>query len=153
MQQYCSPADLIVSYSADRLVDLLDLATSTTAAQLEINGFITSAVASANSEVDSHVRAQYREPLPRIDPVLRSKAIDLAYFELVKRKPGKLSDTDQNIHDDAVAFLKRVAKGEVDLSVVSRREEIEVLPAVTFNPASSQRVGTLGSAQPWFEDL
>lgn len=83
---------------------------------------ITPALKNARAEIDGYLRRRYVLPdTPQeTPPTLKKYAVDIAIYQLFSRKGLALSkETEDAIlakrYDDAVAYLRLVAEGKVDI--------------------------------------
>jgi phage gp36-like protein len=75
---------------------------------------IDQALVEATSQIDAFVGGRYELPLPLVPEVLKAFAVDLALYRLALRT-GRPRDELRKRYEDAVSFLKSVAKGEAKL--------------------------------------
>lgn len=84
---------------------------------------INAALASATAEIDGYIAVRYDLPLAVTPPQLIRPCVDIALYHLV-RDAGARTDEDRARYEDAVAFLRRIAKGEAEL-VLPKSEDPE----------------------------
>lgn len=123
---YATQADMTTRFGVDELVQATDLADPSTGA---INvATLEAALADAQSEIDSYLATRYTLPLASPPAVLTRLACDMARYYLWRENP---SEAVAQRYQDAVAFLKNVAKGLAALDVVVPTDA----PATTGGPA------------------
>lgn len=109
---YCTQADLVSRFGEEELIQLTDRdrtgAINTTVLQ--------SAIADASAEVDGYLGGRYVLPLPHVPPVLSRICADLVRYYLYDDVPR---DQVRQRYEDAVAFLKSIAKGQVSLGIAT----------------------------------
>lgn len=110
---YASREDIERVYGPDELRAALNLAAD---AVLDAPAVarVGEALASAASQIDAYVAVRYGLPLPAVPDVLRGFAVDLALYRLALAN-GRPRDELRQRYDDAVAFLRALAKGEAQL--------------------------------------
>lgn len=97
---------------------------------------VEQALSSASDEIDSFLAVRY--PVPLSDPapaVIRQYAIDIALYRLASSS-DVMSEELRKRYEDAVAALRRIAKGEQALVLVSPEGEAT---EDTSPPANCQR--------------
>lgn len=106
---YATQADIVTLYGADALVvadrdgdGLPDAAAVARALEL------------ASAEIDTHLAARYRLPLPAGVPMLGQWCVDIALYRLAQTA-DVLSEEMRRRYEDALAALKRVAEGKAAL--------------------------------------
>lgn len=115
---YATDADIVDLYGPDALVvadrDGDGMAESPAVAR---------ALSSATDEIDSYLGVRYAVPLAHVPGVVRQACVDIALYRLAL-SADVLSDEHRRRYEDALAHLRRIAKGEATL----------VLPAVPGDP-------------------
>ncbi|PIQ25415.1 DUF1320 domain-containing protein [bacterium (Candidatus Blackallbacteria) CG13_big_fil_rev_8_21_14_2_50_49_14] len=107
---YATPAELIAAAPENLVANLTGTDTPDTVA-------IQRALNDAFAEIDGYLAGRYVLPLASVPPVLRRVAIDIAMYRLQNlRGFGDLEDSRKR-YEDAIAYLKMLAKGEVSLGL------------------------------------
>lgn len=75
---------------------------------------VTRALEGASDEIDSYLAVRYRLPLAQPPRILRQHAVDIALYRLAL-SADVLSEEHRRRYEDAIAALKRIAKGEAAL--------------------------------------
>lgn len=76
---------------------------------------VDAALEEASGTVDSYCRNRYTTPLQTSD-VVKARTLDIAVYLLFsRRRQVKISETVRQRYEDAIAFLKDVAAGRVQL--------------------------------------
>jgi phage gp36-like protein len=71
-------------------------------------------LADADAEIDGYLAGRYTLPLTTVPEALRRIACDVARYHLYD---DRVTEAVQKRYDDAIKFLRMVAKGEVQLGV------------------------------------
>lgn len=89
----------------------------------------TASIDAASAEADSYLRMRFALPLG--DPLpeeLVARVVDIATYRLLRRRGFNPDNPSDSLvvkgYDDAIAWLKMVAKGEVALEVVEEGTEV-----------------------------
>lgn len=77
-------------------------------------GATTRAVADADALIDGYCGARHSVPFSTVPDIVRKFSVDIAIYYLYGRRSGAPEDVRQRF-DDAVAFLKGVARGQYSL--------------------------------------
>lgn len=95
----------------ERRLPVLALVSLTGAAQGQpaYNAAIDEALTWASGRIDSYAGARYKLPLQTSEQV-EKLTVDLAAYFL-EQKQGTIRDGEQKAYDDAIAFLKDLARG------------------------------------------
>lgn len=109
---YATQADIVTLYGDAVLPVLADRDGD----GLADTAAVARALESASQEIDLYVGARYRLPLPEGVPMLAQWCVDIALYRLAQTS-DVLSDEIRRRYDDALAALKRVARGEAALSL------------------------------------
>jgi phage gp36-like protein len=104
---YAAQADMETRFGDEELIQLTDRA-NTGAIDATVLG---QALADANAEVDLYL-ARYNPPLPSVPPMLIVLACDIARYRLYDDAP---TDAVRQRYEDAVAKLRDIAAGKIDL--------------------------------------
>lgn len=120
---YASVADMIERFGETEMVELTDL---------EHTGDVVSSVAEraltdATAEIDSYLAARYRLPVTDTPRLLSVLCSDIARYRL---ETGANSEQGRQRYEDAVATLKKISRGEINLPLASP-------PAVSAEPMIS----------------
>ena len=81
-------------------------------------GAIERALADASAEIDTYLAAKYQLPLSETPAVLTRLAADIAIYRLALSADKRIKEHRVR-YDDAVALLRRIAKGEASLGLAS----------------------------------
>lgn len=95
------------------------------------------ALADATAEIDSYLAGRYTLPLPTVPAVLVRLACDMAVYRITSEYGAGLTEERRQRYEDAVAWLKRAASGDVSLGLPPHQE-----------PAPSTTVPGLVSGKP-----
>lgn len=131
---YASVADLVERFGETEIIELTDL---------EGTGAIDTAMAEqaltdASAEIDGYLAARYRLPITADTPRLLSLlCTDIARYRLQR---GVSTDQARQRYEDALAKLKGIARGEVNL------------PLATPPPASAEPRVVSGAGRTFDND-
>lgn len=108
---YATRSDIVELYSEDALV----------VADRDRDGVpdeaaIARALAMASAEIDTYLGVRYALPLPSTPEILRQWCVDIACYRLAQTA-DVLTEELRRRYDDAIAALRRLAKGEQGLVV------------------------------------
>jgi phage gp36-like protein len=107
---YATVADMVERFGETELIQLSDR--DQTGA---INDALVKAkLADADAEIDAYLAGRYSLPLPTVPTVLRRLACNIARYNLYD---DRAIDQAENMYKDAVAFLKLLADGKVQLGL------------------------------------
>ncbi|HEY1136575.1 MAG TPA: DUF1320 domain-containing protein [Xanthomonadaceae bacterium] len=90
-------------------------------------GVVAGKLADADAEIDGYLAGRYTLPLTTVPEALRRIACDVARYHLYD---DRVTEAVQKRYDDAIKFLRMVAKGEVQLGV----DTGGAAPAVSAGP-------------------
>lgn len=109
---YATQQDLIDRFGAEELTQLTDRATPPAGA---IDATVVArALADADEEINGYLAARYQLPLATTPQVLVRLAADLARYAL---HDDRATEQVTRRRNDAVAFLRSISKGEVNLGL------------------------------------
>lgn len=106
---YATQADIIALYGADALV----VADRNGDGAIE-HASVARSLASAKGEIDTYLAARYSLPLTEVPEYLKQLCVDVAIYRLAL-PADVLTEEIRRRYDDAIAALKRIAKGEAAL--------------------------------------
>jgi phage gp36-like protein len=76
---------------------------------------VTQAIADADAEIDTYLRACYSVPLESATPLVRMLSAVMAIHNLYSRRRETVSEEHQRRYTRAVEILETLARGELDL--------------------------------------
>lgn len=106
---YCSQSDLLQMISQEELAEL-----TTEAGEVPDSQMAAQAIAKAEDEINAYVGVRYQVPLVPVPAKIRGLAADLALYGLYSRRSVAPAVRRQR-YEDALAFLKQLAAGQVVL--------------------------------------
>lgn len=129
---YAADADIVELYGPDAL----------TVADRDGDGIpdfgaVARALADAGDEIDSFLAVRYSLPLAATPGIVRRLCVDIAVYRLAL-SADVLTDEHRRRYEDALAHLKRLAKGEAVLPLPAEGEDSLTAgprPVVTGGPA------------------
>ena len=107
---YCTAQNLSDRFGTDEMVQLTDRARVGVVDTVAIDR----AIADASGTIDGYLAARYTLPVAVALPVLERVCADIARYFL---HGDRMTDLVKTRYDDAIAFLKAVSRGEVDLGL------------------------------------
>ena len=121
MSRFCDSAALKSRWGKEEVDRLADSAAGPGG---DAAAVITQAIADAEAEALSYLLSRYDDSeLPdavgSTPAVLTNKVADLAIYELAKHQTGHVSERYVTARTDAVSWLGRVQRGQVDLGLAS----------------------------------
>lgn len=83
---------------------------------------IDGAIADARGEIDGHVQKRYALPLPAPAPTaIKRIAVDIVIYRL--SGDSRVTEDRRKRYEDAVAFLKAIARGDVSLGIAPAADD------------------------------
>jgi len=136
---YCVQGDLLEQIAESELIELTDDAGSGS-----IDASVVSrAIADADAEIDSYCGTRYTLPFSPVPVMIRKLSVDIAIYNLYTRRSTlKMPEERQKRYDNAVRFLRDVAKGLITLGADAPAEPDDGLPQAT--KTKDDRVFTMG---------
>lgn len=130
-----------------RLQQLLDVAAGT---DVSANATLLAAISSANSTVDSYLRARYELPLGAVPTDLVNAATSLALYQLASFRPEIFTEADTTVYENAIKYLTAISNGRAALDVESpSNAESVALPRHVIVGSTAQSGGRSIFDQPW----
>ncbi len=132
---YCTQADI------EKLIPAADLAILTTENELEPDAAVVAqAIADAGGEINGYLGIRYQVPLDPVPDLVKAIAVDLAVYNLHKRRPLlPMPETCRQSYADRIGFLKQVVAGTATIGATAAPP-----------PAVSQDVTEIGSGERIF---
>lgn len=106
---YCTKTDILKHLSEDELVQL----TADTGSSVD-DAVVTEQIEGADSEIDSYTAKRYVVPMSPVPARIKNLSVIISIYKLHSRRSGKIGAVNEAIrtdYEDAIAFLKDVAKG------------------------------------------
>jgi len=109
---YCTIADLVDAFTADKLRQLTDDAKTGVYDSTILNG----AIADGQEEIDPYVRTRYAALMPfsTVPGMLKAINVDIAIYRVHKRR-GAIPQLIVDTYDKAIKKLENIAKGLINL--------------------------------------
>jgi phage gp36-like protein len=114
---YCTKQNLIDRFGEGELIQLTDR----TGAGVINDTVLNQAIGDADGEINGYLAGRYDLPLASVPPVLVLKACDIARFYLYDEA---VPDIVKTRYENAIAWLKGVAKGDISLGLDTGSAEI-----------------------------
>jgi len=80
-------------------------------------GIISEAISGGDGVIDSYINARYTLPLATVPDVVKGISIDLALYNIRRRRPGKIEELFETRYKNAMGFLKDIGKGTASLGI------------------------------------
>jgi phage gp36-like protein len=125
MAMYASVDDLVEELTEERALELCDDENSGSLAAAPVQARLSDSLVDASALVDSYAGGRYTVPLVPVPAIVSRYTTTIATYYCHLRRPN-VPDSVQLAYDNAIAWLKDVAKGTVSLG--ETEEEPEVLP-------------------------
>lgn len=109
---YCTQVDMVNRFGAEELIQLTD---RTNAGVIDTT-VLDAAIADASAEMDGYLGGRYTLPLITVPVVLSRLCADMVRYYLYDDVP---LDQVRQRYEDAIAFLRRVASGQVTLGLAT----------------------------------
>ncbi len=136
---YSAQADILEQISEAQLIQLTDDAN----AGAVDDSVCSRAIADADAEIDSYCGSRYTVPFDTVLPIIRKMSVDIAIYNLYARRKGAPEDRLAR-YNNAVRFLRDVARGLTSLGADAPAEPVDGLPQATT--VKTDRVFTTGRA-------
>jgi phage gp36-like protein len=81
-----------------------------------VEAVVNTAITDAGVEIDGHLGGRYTLPLSPVPDIIRKLCVDIAIFNLYALGAGP-PQSRKDRYDNAVKFLRSVAKGDISLGV------------------------------------
>lgn len=104
---YATKAKVAELWGEDFVRDLLPL-------DVDADVAFASALEQASAEIDSHLSARYRTPIPGEPLALQTPCVNIAVYNLAVRHTA-LTETIEDRYKHAVRLLERIAEGKAGL--------------------------------------
>jgi phage gp36-like protein len=127
---YCTKQDLIDRFREGELIQLTDA----TGAGVINDTVLNQAIGDADGEINSYLAGRYALPLASVPEVLVLKACDMARYYLYDEA---VPDIVQKRYDNAIAWLKLVAKGDISLGLDDAGAEMDSAGLAEMQSAGS----------------
>jgi len=136
---YSTQTDLEEQLSNAELIDLTDDAGSGSVD----TSVVARAIADADAEIDSYCSSRYPAPFSPVPVIIRKYSVDMAIYHLFSRRAVmKLPEERQKRYDNAIRFLRDVARDLISLGADAPAEPSAGLPQATRT--KDDRIFTLG---------
>jgi phage gp36-like protein len=113
---YCTEEDMIHRFGEDELIQLTD--------KNNVGGLntdvLTRAISDANAEIEGYLSSRYSAPVTPVPTTLVRVACDIARYYLYD---DMATEHVSKRYNDAVAFLKGVARGDISIGISTEGEK------------------------------
>jgi phage gp36-like protein len=138
---YCSEDDLLKMIPQAELAEL-----TAESGEVPDSLIIAEAIGKAEAEIDSYLGVKYVVPLAAPPARIKALAVELAIYHLYSRRSVVPPVRQQN-YEEAVAFLKQVAAGQV--VIVGPQGEPPTLTKEVTDSTSAIRVFSRNTLGDW----
>jgi len=99
-------------------------------------GYITEAIASADSEIDGYCSVKYSIPFAVVPAIVKKISADLAIYNLYARRVETMPEVRADSRKNSIALLKDISRGLVKLGEVAATTPVQPQqsPAITSSP-------------------
>lgn len=106
---------------------------------------VGAAIEKADAMIDSYLAVKYAVPMDPVPAIVKKLSVDIAVYELFSRR-DRVSDSTRKRFDDAVTFLKDVAKGKAGISGATSADSSmsSNAPTMTTSPRVFSRIKMKG---------
>ncbi|HSW38567.1 MAG TPA: DUF1320 domain-containing protein [Acidobacteriota bacterium] len=139
---YCTTSDLLARIGEAELIELTD---DDSAGVLDA-ARVSAAIADADAEIDSYCGSRYTSPFSPVPVMIKKLSVDMAVYNLFSRRAhlAEVPKARKDRYDNAIRFLRDVAKGVVSLGADAPAEAAADLPETTR--AADDRIFSIGKA-------
>jgi phage gp36-like protein len=117
---YAQPTDLENRYPNR---DLVQLSNEDPAVTTVNSAYLTIHLGDASAEIDSYLESKYQLPLSDPPVLLVRLCCDIAIYRMQELRPLHDLQDARDRYNDAIAYLKRVAAGDVTLGLSADAKE------------------------------
>lgn len=114
MPPYCTETDILKQISEEDLIGLTD---DTGFGQVD-EAVVEEKIQDADSEIDSYCKKKYEVPFDPVPDIVNKLSVDIALYNLYSRRQNLLNEVVTKRYDDAIKFLKDVARGLAEITDV-----------------------------------
>ena len=140
---YATTADMLQRFSEHEMVQLTDFELPPTGAV--VNSVLNRALATASDEIDGFLVGRYTLPLDNPPALLNVYCCDIARYRLMTTSADERA---KNAYDQAVAYLRDVAAGKINLMPPAAAPAPQGVGTVLFSPGSKV-MGRTESGGAW----
>ena len=112
---YCTKDDLLKKRSQDELIQLTD----DEGTGFIVDSIIMKNISEADGEIDSYCKKKYNLPFNPVPEIINKLSVDIAIYNLYSRRQDLTNEVVIKRYDDAIKFLKDIARGLVEISAES----------------------------------
>lgn len=107
-----------------------------TAAAESAAGYITEAIASADSEIDGYCSVKYSVPFATVPAIIKKVSADLAIYNLYARRVETMPEVRADSRKNSIALLKDISRGLVKLGELAATAPVQPQqsPVITSSP-------------------
>lgn len=108
---YCTKQDITKAITEEKVIQLTD----DDNVGLVIDAHVTTAIQTADSEIDGFCAVKYSVPFAIVPPIIKGLSVEIAVYYLHKRRtvPEKI----EKAYDKAIARLKDISRGTLSLGI------------------------------------
>lgn len=135
---YSTQSDLLEQLEENVLIQLTDDSGS---GEVDVSA-VDRAIADADAEIDSYCGTRYTVPFSPVPVMIRKLSVDIAIYNLFSRRALDVADERQQRYDNAIRFLRDLAKGLISLGADAPAEPDDSLPQASRD--KEDRIFTIG---------
>lgn len=94
---------------------------------------VTRAIADADEEIDGYVGSRHTVPLSPVPPIVRKHSVDIAIYNLYRRRMHEIPESRKGTYENAIKFLDKIAQGKISLGA----DDPEGSPGTSDAPSMS----------------
>lgn len=115
---YCTKADLLKEITEEQLIQLTDDDDN----GVENDDIISEKIADADSLIDGYCGKRYTVPFTTVPKIVKNLSVQIAIYNLFKRRQHVLSDEKKEDYKNALQFLRDIEAGKISLGVPAPAE-------------------------------
>ena len=110
---YCTLADITKAIPEAAVIQLTD---DEDVGEID-EAKVTEAIAAADAEIDTYCATRYSTPFATVPDPIKKLSVDIAIYNLYKRKVEVIPEAKKDSYTNAVRMLRDIAAGKASLAV------------------------------------
>jgi len=111
---YSTKTDILKQISEEDLTGLTDDAGN----GMVDDNVVNKAIQDADGEINSYCKKKYEVPFNPVPDMINKLSVDISIYHLYSRRQNLLNESVMKRYDDAIKFLKDVARGLAEITDV-----------------------------------
>jgi len=111
---YSTKTDILKQISEEDLTGLTDDAVN----GMVDDNVVNKAIQDADGEINSYCKKKYEVPFNPVPDMINKLSVDISIYHLYSRRQNLLNESVMKRYDDAIKFLKDVARGLAEITDV-----------------------------------